>query len=67
VVTTMASTCNGSLNDALSSYFAEAHPNQLGSSGQRSFGTDQRGTVFQNPTGTAFTAALVASSTNPIQ
>jgi type IV pilus assembly protein PilA len=67
VVTTAASTCNLSANDALSSYFAEAHPNQLGSSGQRSFGTDQRGTVFQNPTGAAFTAATVAASTNPIQ
>src|SRR2546423_2106775 len=67
VVTTAASTCNVSANDALSSYFAEAHPNQLGSSGQRSFGTDQRGTGFQDPTGAAFTNASVAAATNPIQ
>jgi prepilin-type N-terminal cleavage/methylation domain-containing protein len=67
VVTTAASTCNGALNDAVSSYFAEAHPNQLGTSGQRSFGTDQRGTVYQNATGAAFTAASVAAATNAIQ
>jgi type IV pilus assembly protein PilA len=67
VVTTAASTCNASGNDALASYFAEAHPNQLGTSGQRSFGTDQRGTVFQDAAGAPFTAATVATAANPIQ
>ena len=67
VVTTAASTCNVSANDAVASYFAEAHPNQLGTSGQRSFGTDQRGTVFQDAAGAAFTNASVAAATNPIQ
>jgi type IV pilus assembly protein PilA len=69
VITTQASTCNN-IGSAYASYFAEAHPQQPGSSGGRAFGTDQRGTIFQDATGsgaTAFTSATVASSTNPVQ
>jgi prepilin-type N-terminal cleavage/methylation domain-containing protein len=67
VVTVAASTCNGSAADAIPSYFGEDRPNNVGSSGQRSFGTDQRGTLFQNSTGTQFTAASVASATVVVQ
>ena len=66
-VTTAASTCNASSVDAVASYFAEAHPVTKGSTGQRSFGTDQRGTIFQDTTGATFTAATVAASTTPVQ
>jgi prepilin-type N-terminal cleavage/methylation domain-containing protein len=59
--------CNAAANNAVPSYFAEAHPNQLGSTGQRSFGTDQRSTIFQDPAGATFTAATIAASTNAIQ
>jgi hypothetical protein len=38
-----ADTCNGSSRDAMTSFFAEAHP--VASSG-RSFATDQRGDVY---------------------
>jgi hypothetical protein len=38
-----------------------------GSTGQRSFGTDQRSTIFQNAVGTAFTAATVNTATTPVQ
>jgi type IV pilus assembly protein PilA len=66
IVTAQASTCNN-VGDAVPSYFAEAHPVTPGSTGQRSFGTDQRSTIFQNAVGTAFTAATVSSSTTPVQ
>ena len=49
VVTVAASTCNAAALDAMSAYFAEAHPVTVGSTGQRSFATDVRGTIyFQN-------------------
>src|SRR5437016_727191 len=41
-VTVASATCNAATNDAVSSYFAEAHPVTVGSTGQRSFGTDTR-------------------------
>ena len=66
-VTASASTCNGSGSDAVASYFAEAHPVTKGSTGQRSFGTDQRSTIFQDATGGTYTAATVNASTTPVQ
>jgi len=67
VVLTAASTCNIAAADAIASYFAEAHPATIGSTGQRSFGTDQRGTIFQDNTGATFTNATVAAATSPVQ
>jgi type IV pilus assembly protein PilA len=46
-VTLGAATCNGSGN-AASSYFASAVPVTPGSTGQRNFATDARGTIFFN-------------------
>jgi type IV pilus assembly protein PilA len=66
-VTALANTCNKSGKDAVASYFAEAHPITLGSTGQRSFGTDQRSTIFQDATGATFTAASVSTATTPVQ
>ena len=51
-----ASTCNNTA-DSMSNYFAEAHPVTVGSTGQRSFATDQRGTIYQDGTGATFAAA----------
>jgi prepilin-type N-terminal cleavage/methylation domain-containing protein len=51
-----AATCNG-VDDSMPEYFAEAHPITVGSTGQRSFGTDQRGTIYQDPKGAAFATA----------
>jgi prepilin-type N-terminal cleavage/methylation domain-containing protein len=65
VVTLAAATCNATA--ATASYFGEAHPSAVGSSGSRSFGTDQRATIFQDNAGAAFTAALVNAATTPIQ
>jgi prepilin-type N-terminal cleavage/methylation domain-containing protein len=53
--------CN-TATEAIPSYFAEAHPVQLGSTGQRSFGTDQRSTIFQDPAGATFDATAVADA-----
>jgi hypothetical protein len=62
-----AATCNGSGSSALPTYYSEAHPKTVGLTGQRSFGSDQRGSIFMDPTGTTFTQITVASSTTPIQ
>jgi type IV pilus assembly protein PilA len=67
VVVLAANTCNASTADAIASYFAEAHPSAVGSTGQRAFGTDTRATIFQSNAGTTFTAALVNTATTPVQ
>ncbi|MEN3340330.1 MAG: hypothetical protein V7647_4006 [Acidobacteriota bacterium] len=67
VVVLAANTCNVSAADAIASYFAEAHPSSIGSTGQRSFGTDQRATIFQNNTGATYTNATVNAATTPVQ
>jgi type IV pilus assembly protein PilA len=49
VVTLAANTCNAI--DSVSSYFAHTIPQTVGSTGQRAFATDARGTVFFDSTG----------------
>ena len=69
VVLAQASTCNNSAN-ALASYFAIADPVTWGGTGSRHFGSDERGTIFQNTANTAFAnaAALVTGGTvGPVQ
>jgi type IV pilus assembly protein PilA len=65
VATAGPTACNALTTAA--TYFAEAHPSALGSSGQRSFGTDARSTIFQNLSGATFTNATVLSATTPLQ
>ncbi|HVZ24130.1 MAG TPA: prepilin-type N-terminal cleavage/methylation domain-containing protein [Vicinamibacterales bacterium] len=67
VITPAASTCNLSAADAIATYFAEAHPVTVGTTAQRSFGTDQRAAIFSDQTGATFTAASVAAATTPLQ
>ncbi len=68
VVTTAASTCNKSGADAVSAYFATATPVTVGGTGNRSFGTDTRGTIFQDSTGAALTEPLAtAGNVAPVQ
>ena len=62
-ITVAANTCNGSGANAVSGYFGEAHPVTIGTSGQRSFGTDTRSTIFFDVLGATFTAATVAAAT----
>ncbi len=62
VITLAAATCNGSGSDAVSAYFAEAHPVTVGSTGQRSFGTDTRGTIYFDNTGATLAAGMAGAS-----
>ncbi len=62
VITLAAATCNGSAADAVSAYFAEAHPVTVGSTGQRSFGTDTRGTIYFDNTGATLAAGMAGAS-----
>ena len=61
VVANQSQTCND-YADSVSSYFAEAHPATVGSTGQRSFGTDTRGTIFFNNAGTTIAAGMGGAS-----
>jgi prepilin-type N-terminal cleavage/methylation domain-containing protein len=61
-VMTASATCNGAAADAVSSYFANATPATVGSTGQRAFGTDTRGTIFFNNTGAAIAAGMAGAS-----
>ena len=62
VVTAAANTCNTATAAAIATFFAEAHPVTVGSTGQRSFATDQRGTIYQLATGVAIVAAMTGAS-----
>jgi prepilin-type N-terminal cleavage/methylation domain-containing protein len=61
-VTLAANTCNGAAADAVSSYFAEAHPVTVGSTGQRSFATDVRGTIYFDNTGAVIPAGMAGAN-----
>ncbi len=63
IVTAAGATCNGSGAAALATYFAEAHPQTIGTSGQRSFGTDNRSTIFFDVTGATWDATTVSTAT----
>jgi len=56
VVATTSETCNTSV--ASGGYFAKADPVTLNGTGSRYFGTDERGTIFQNPSA-ALTPILI--------
>lgn len=57
-----AQTCNN-VGNSLASYFAEAHPADPGRSGQRSFGTDARQTIYFDVTATnVWTATSVGAA-----
>jgi type IV pilus assembly protein PilA len=58
--TLAANTCNVAANDAIPTYFAGAMPNAFGSTGTRSFGTDQRATIYQDTLGAAWNAGRVS-------
>ena len=61
-VTLAADTCNNSGNNAMSSYHATAVPLQIGTSGQRSFATDARSTLFQDNTGAVIANPIPAGT-----
>jgi len=57
-----ANTCNTNAN-SMSEYLVTATPVTVGSTGQRSFGSDNRGTIYQDGTGAALTAPLTVAGT----
>ena len=61
-VTLKANTCNASSTDAASGYWAGAVPVTVGSTGQRSFATDARGTIFFLNTGVALANPIPAAA-----
>ena len=67
VVTTAASTCNASANDAVSGYFATADPVSPGTSGTRFLATDTRGTIFQDTAATLAEPLATAGTVQPVQ
>jgi hypothetical protein len=65
-VTPAARTCNGSVADAVSAYFAEAHP--VGPADEythRTFATDARGTIYEDKSGTPIQPGMAGAS--PVQ
>jgi type IV pilus assembly protein PilA len=54
--------CNNNTQPAMSAYFAEDHPATPGSTGQRSFATDTRGTIYFNNTGAAIPAGMAGAT-----
>lgn len=65
VVLVAAQTCNASANDAVSEYFAEAHPLTVGVTGQRAFATDTIGTIYFNISGATIAPGM--AGTAPLQ
>ena len=63
VVTAAAATCNGAATSADSIYWAGAVPVTVGSTGQRSFATDSRGTIFFLNTGVALANPIPTAAT----
>jgi len=61
-VTLAALTCNASAQDAVSSYFAEAHPASIGVTGQRSFATDARGSLYFRADGSTVAPGMSGAS-----
>jgi len=62
IVANGASTCNDARLDAVSGYFAEAHPVSVGISGQRAFATDTRGSLYSNMTGAIIVPGMSGAS-----
>jgi type IV pilus assembly protein PilA len=48
-----ANTCNGAGSNSRTTFYAHAEPIQVGSTGQRSFASNQTGTIYQLATGAA--------------
>ena len=62
VITTASKVCNGG-GASIASYYASSVPVQVGSTGQRAFATDTRGTIFVDSTGVALANPIPATAT----
>jgi len=61
-VTLKAKTCNSAAADAVSAYYAEGHPIAVGSTGQRSFATNGRATIYFLNTGAVIPKGMAGAS-----
>jgi prepilin-type N-terminal cleavage/methylation domain-containing protein len=61
-ITLAAATCNTAATDAMSDYQATSTPVTVGGTGQRSFGSDSRGTIYFLNTGVAIAAGMAGAS-----
>jgi len=66
IVTTKASTCNTSAADAQSVYFGKADPITPQGTGTRYFGTDTRGTIFQNAAAVIPNPIVASATVKPV-
>lgn len=57
-----ANTCNA-IADSMSVFLVTATPISVGSTGHRSFGSDERGTIYQDYSGAVLTAPLAVAGT----
>jgi prepilin-type N-terminal cleavage/methylation domain-containing protein len=62
-VTLAAATCNGATGNAVASYHATTVPVAVGSTGQRSFATDSRGTIYFANTGAVIANPIPVAAT----
>jgi prepilin-type N-terminal cleavage/methylation domain-containing protein len=62
VVMLAAQTCNGAAADSVAGYQVTAVPVTVGSTGQRSFASDARGTIYQDATGAAIANPIPAAT-----
>jgi type IV pilus assembly protein PilA len=63
--TTALSTCNGTNSQSV--FFAKANPQTLNGTGTRYFGTDTRGTIFQDTAATLTEPLATAGTVKPVQ
>jgi prepilin-type N-terminal cleavage/methylation domain-containing protein len=61
IVTPAVDTCNGSVDPAVSSYFAERHPDRISITGQRSFATSTGGTIYFKDDGTLIAPGMAGA------
>ena len=61
VVAATAATCNGG-PATVASFYSHAEPVTVGSTGQRSFASDNRGTIFQLATGAVIPATMAGAT-----
>jgi prepilin-type N-terminal cleavage/methylation domain-containing protein len=67
IVTDKDQTCNASAAHAMSGYFAKGDPVTPGRTGTRYFGTNTRGTIFEDTAGTLTEPLVTAGTVKPIQ
>jgi prepilin-type N-terminal cleavage/methylation domain-containing protein len=61
VVLVKANTCNTAAADALAGYYVHAEPIDVGSTGQRSFASNQTGTIYQKGDGSVIDNAMAGA------